>query len=138
MKKNISLLLVVVLSSILAWCSSATPTKDSDKAIVDITTTSNTIDANTTYETIQVEFNGTSLVPEITNLTAGKNYKFIVTPTSDGIWAMTTMTIPGIDEKVYNIKKGVPITITINNAKAGNYDSVCEKYRMYQWKIFIQ
>lgn len=138
MKKYISLLLVVVLSSILVWCSSDTPTKDSDKAIVDTTTTSNTIDANATYETIQVGFNGTSLVPEITNLTAGKNYKFIVTPTSDGIWAMTTMTIPGIDEKVYNIKKGVPITITINNAQAGNYNAVCEQYRMYQWKIFIQ
>lgn len=45
---------------------------------------------------------------------------------------MTTMTIPGIDDKVYDIKKGVPITINMNNAKAGNYDSVCEKYRMYQ------
>lgn len=45
---------------------------------------------------------------------------------------MTTMTIPGIDDKVYDIKKGVPITITINNAQAGNYDSVCEQYKMYQ------
>lgn len=138
MKKSILLLLVIVLSSVLAWCSSSTSTKDSSKATVNTTTTSNTIDANTTYETIQVGFNGTSLVPEITNLTAGKNYKFIVTPTSDGIWAMTTMTIPGLDDNVYNIKKGVPITITINNAQAGNYNSVCEQYKMYQWKIFIQ
>lgn len=138
MKIYISLLLVVVLSSILVWCSSSISSKDASKTTVNTTTTSNTIDTNATYETIQVGFNGTSLVPEITNLTAGKNYKFIVTPTSDGIWAMTTMTIPGIDDKVYDIKKGVPITITINNAQAGNYDSVCEQYKMYQWKIFIQ
>jgi len=28
------------------------------------------------------------------------------------------MTIPGIDENIYDIKKNIPITIIINNAKA--------------------
>lgn len=137
MKKHFLFLFSFVVLVALTWCSSSTSMNDTTIP-TNTAPINNTIDPNATYETVQAGFDGMKIVPEVTNLVAGKNYKFIVTPTSDWIWAMTTMTIANIDNKVYDIKKWVPITIIINDAKAGSYESVCEKYRMYQWKIIVQ
>ena len=102
------------------------------------TPTNNTVDQNIVYETINVSYDGTRLVPETSNLIAGKNYKFIITPASNGLWCMTSLTIPGIDNSIRPISAGTPITIVINNAKAWTYSSVCGNMWMYQWSIIVQ
>ena len=96
------------------------------------------VDQNTTYEEVYAGHDEYALVPETVNLKAGKSYKLTITPTADGWGCMYSMTIPGIDENVYDIKKGVPITIIINNAKAGKYEVVCGSMWMHQWRINIQ
>lgn len=103
-----------------------------------VTTTNNTVAQNITYETINVSYDGTRLVPETTNLIAGKNYTFVITPASNGLWCMTSLTIPGIDNNIYPISAGTPITIIINNTKAWTYSAVCGNMWMYQWSIVVQ
>lgn len=93
---------------------------------------------NSNYETINIWHTAFALDPEIVTVKVGKNYKLIITPTENGKWCMTTMTIPGIDDAIYPIKKGQAITITIDNAQAGNYEVVCWAMGMYQWSIVIQ
>ncbi|EKD24687.1 MAG: hypothetical protein ACD_80C00170G0001 [uncultured bacterium (gcode 4)] len=105
-----------------------TPTDTDDSWIV----------STVAYETVNVWHTAFALNPETVTLSAGKSYKLIITPTENGGWCMGTMTIPGIDENVYPIKAGQPITITIDNAQAGNYEVICWAMGMYQWSIIIQ
>ena len=100
--------------------------------------TNTTSPVTTTYETIQVGENGTTTVPETINLSAGKNYKIVITPTSDGLWCRYSLTIPGIDNNIYPIKKGQAITITVNNIPAGNYNIVCWAMGMHIGYIVVQ
>lgn len=130
MKKTILFLSIAVVLGTLAWCSTSTDT--TNKSPVEETKTS----SNT--ETINVWHTAFALDPETVILKAWKSYKLIVTPTENGWWCMYAMTIPGLDNNAYDIKKGVPITITINNAKAGSYDVVCTAMWMYQWSIIVQ
>jgi len=74
---------------------------------------------------VNVGHNEYALIPETVTLTAGKNYKLVITPTADGGGCMNNMTFPGLDSNVYPVKKGVPVTIVINNAKAGTYEVIC-------------
>ena len=97
-----------------------------------------TTNPNITYETINVWHDAYSLIPETVNLTAGKNYKFIITPSADGAWCLNTMTFPWLDSNVYSVKNGVPVTVVINNAKVGTYQVVCWAMWMHQWTIVIQ
>jgi hypothetical protein len=100
--------------------------------------TNNTVDITNTYETVNLGHNEVSLLPETVNLTAGKNYKLVITPSADGAWCMNNMTLPGLDSNIYPVKKWVPVTIVINNAKAGTYELVCGNMGMHQWTIVIQ
>lgn len=100
--------------------------------------TDNTVTTEIAYETVNVWHNEYALVPETVTLTAGKSYKLIITPSADWGGCMSTLTIPGIDNNVYPIIKGQPITIVINNAQAGTYDVVCWAMGMYQWSLTIQ
>jgi len=102
------------------------------------TTTTTNIDTTASYETVNVGHTAYALVPETVTLVAGKNYKLIITPTEDGGWCMNNMTIAGLDSNVYPVKKGVPVTIVINNAKAGMYEVVCGNMGMHQGNIVIQ
>ena len=102
------------------------------------TTSTNTIDTTSTYETINVWHDAYSLIPETVNLTAGKNYKLIITPSADGAWCLNTMTFPWLDSNIYPVKNGTPITVVINNAKAGTYQVVCWAMWMHQGTIVIQ
>jgi hypothetical protein len=79
-----------------------------------------------------------ALEPETVTLVAGKSYKVIITPSADGGGCMNNMTIPGLDSNVYPVKKWVPVTIVINNAKAGTYEVVCGNMWMHQGNIVIQ
>lgn len=114
------------------WCGGGSRTTATTQ------TTTNTVDTTSTYETMNVWHDTYSLVPETVNLTAGKNYKLVITPTADGGGCMNNMTLPGLDNNVYPVKKWVPVTIIINNAKAGTYELVCGNMWMYQWTIKIQ
>lgn len=98
----------------------------------------NTVNENITYEIVNVWHDEYSMIPETLTLNAGKNYKLIITPSADWWGCMNNMTIPKIDENIYDIKKWVPITIIINNAKAGKYEVVCANMWMHQWRINIQ
>lgn len=115
------------------WCggskTSETPTT---------TPTTNTVNTTSTYETVNVGHNEYALVPKTITLTAGKNYKLIITPTADGGGCMNTMTFPWLDSNVYPVKNGTPVTVVINNAKAGTYEVVCWAMGMHQWTIVIQ
>ncbi|MCX6825267.1 MAG: cupredoxin domain-containing protein [candidate division SR1 bacterium] len=100
--------------------------------------TNTTSPVTTTYETIQVGENGTTTVPETINLSAGKSYKIVITPTSDGLGCRYSLTIPSIDNNTYPIKKGQAITITVNNIPAGNYNIVCGAMGMHIGYIVVQ
>lgn len=113
------------------WCGGSRTTATT-------TQTNNTVDTTNTYETVNVWHDEYALVPETVTLTAGKSYKLVITPTADGGWCMNNMTLPWLDSNVYPVKKGVPVTIVINNAKAGTYEVVCGNMGMYQWTINIQ
>lgn len=97
-----------------------------------------TTPTTTAYETVNVWHTAFALNPETVTLAAGKSYKLIITPTENGGWCMSTMTIPGIDDNVYPIKAGQPITISIDNAQAGNYEVICWAMGMHQGYIVIQ
>lgn len=90
------------------------------------------------YETINVGHDGLRLIPEIVTLTAGKNYEIIITPSDNGKWCMSTLTIPGLDRNVNTIIKGQPVRYVFNNIKAGTYNVVCWTMWMYQWQIVVQ
>ncbi len=100
--------------------------------------TTSTIDTTNTYETMNVGHDAYSLIPETINLTAGKSYKLIITPSADGAGCLNTMTFPWLDTNIYPVKNGTPITVVISNAKAGTYQVVCWSMWMHQGTIVIQ
>ena len=114
------------------WCGGGS------KTTISTTPTNNTVDATNTYETMNIWHDAYSLIPETVNLTAGKNYKLIITPSADGAWCLNTMTFPWLDSNIYPVKNGTPITVVINNAKAGTYQVVCWAMWMHQGTIVIQ
>ncbi len=89
-------------------------------------------------ETIKVWHNGWSMEPEKITLKKWKNYKIVVTPTSDWKWCMATQLIPKLNTKVSRIQKWVPIVYEINNAKPWTYEIVCWTMWMLQWKIVVE
>ncbi len=67
-----------------------------------------------------------------------KNYKLIITPSSNGIWCLYALTIPWIDNKEYLVRKWLPIVINIENAKPWKYRAVCTAMWMKQGSITIK
>lgn len=67
-----------------------------------------------------------------------KNYKLTIMPESDGLSCMFALTIPGIDENEYFIKKWVPIIINIKNPNPWKYKAVCTSMWMKHWNIIIK
>ena len=119
------------------WTSCATNTNTPTTTPVDTTSTPTSANSST-YETMNIWHDAYSLVPATVNLVAGKSYKLIITPSANGGGCMNTMTIPGLDDNVYPVKKDTPVTITIDNAKAGNYEVICGAMGMHQGNIVIQ
>lgn len=70
-------------------------------------------------------------------LSWANNYKLIITPESNWLWCMYWLTVPGIDENEYPVKKWVPIVINIKNPKKWTYRAVCTAMWMVHWKIII-
>lgn len=113
------------------WCGGSRTTTTTP-------TPTNTVETTSAYETINVWHNEYALVPETVTLTADKSYKLVITPTADGAWCMNNMTIPGLDNNIYPVKKDTPVTIVLNNVKAGTYEMVCGNMWMRQGTIVIQ
>ncbi len=97
------------------------------------------VDDNNQVEVVDVGYNGWSMEPEEIFLEKWRDYKIIVTPTSNWKWCMVSQLIPKLSSKVSDIKKGVPITYDISSdTKAWTYDVVCWTMGMLQWKIIIK
>jgi sulfite exporter TauE/SafE len=89
-------------------------------------------------ETIELRHNWSQLVPETTTLSAWKNYTIQITPDSDGLWCMSTITMPLIDRAPRRVIKGEILSYQINNAQPGQYSFVCASMWMSQWKIVVE
>lgn len=89
-------------------------------------------------ETIMFSHNGSSIIPEQVTLEAWKNYEVVITPTQDGVWCMTTLVFPSLNDTIYQVKKWEPITYTLMNVPAWNYPLVCSTMWMSQWLIVVQ
>lgn len=102
----------------------------------------NTIPTNTNsqikQEIIYASHNWSSMVPDIIELQSWRNYKLIITPTSDWLWCMSTQLIPWLSDKVSYIKKWIPIIYDIYNAQVWTYNIICSAMWMLQWKIIIK
>jgi len=93
---------------------------------------------NSDYERLEIGHDGLNIVPEIITLSAGKNYELIITPSENGKWCMSTLTIPGLDRSVNPIIKNKSIIYKFDNIKAGRYNVVCWTMWMYQWQIIVK
>jgi hypothetical protein len=109
-----------------------------DREEQNMSTTTETIPQDISYERIDVWHNGSELVPQQVRLKAGGNYELIITPESNGIWCMNSMVIPKINREVHRIIKWEPITYKLTNIKAGKYDVVCSAMWMYQGTIIVE
>lgn len=86
----------------------------------------------------KVVHNGWSLEESPLVLEAWKNYQLIITPTSNGMGCMSTLTIPWLDNRVHRVLQDYPIITYIKDAKPGKYNVVCSSMGMPQWEIIIE
>lgn len=96
----------------------------------------NVVAQNLETETVQVWHDGTQFVPSSIKLTVGKNYKLVVTPSSDGRGCMTQVIIPG--KWPHTIKQWQPFEIDVDGSSAKTIKLVCASMGMRQWEIVIQ
>lgn len=82
-----------------------------------------TIAENLDTETIQIGHDGIQFVPETIQLEAGKNYKLVVTPTSDGLGCFTQVVLPGGGTQA--IIKGQPFEIFVDGSSPDKIPLVC-------------
>jgi len=87
---------------------------------------------------VSVEHDWNGLVPSEIILEWAKSYELIINPSSDWLWCLYALTIPGIDEKEYLIKKWIPIVINIKNIAPWRYNVVCTAMGMKHGTIIIK
>lgn len=100
--------------------------------------TSNTWTLENEIEVINIWHNWWSTDPKEIYLETGKNYKLIITPTSDGKGCMTTQVIPKLNTAVSYNKKWIPIEYNFNNLAPWKYPIVCSAMGMKQWTIVVK
>lgn len=93
--------------------------------------------ASANYEEITLWHDGYNTIPQVTTLPAGKDYKFVITPESNGVWCMSTI------KRAWTqwwdlVAKGRPIEMVIDNAQPWEYLFVCNGMDMEQGKIVIE
>lgn len=88
------------------------------------------------HKDITITHDGSWFEPVI--LEGAKTYTLTIIPKSDGLGCMFELTIPGIDENAYPVKKGIPIIINIKNPKPGKYKAVCTAMGMKHGEIIIK
>ncbi len=90
------------------------------------------------FEEIRVSHNGWSTEPAEINLKKWKNYRVIITPTSNGLGCMGTQVIPKLRSKISYVQKWQDIIYDFTSDMSGTYDIVCASMGMSQGKIVIQ
>ena len=90
------------------------------------------------YEKVNIWHNWWSLEPQITKLKAWKNYEITIIPWVNWNWCMSTLIMPAIEYKAYNVMKWEPIVYKIENAKKWKYPAICTSMWMYQWEILVE
>lgn len=93
---------------------------------------------NTIFEEKTVYHNGLWLENKEVYLNAGHNYNLNIIPTKNGTGCMSSLTIPGIDNKIHSIFQWIRIVIPIVNAPKWKYEIVCSTMWMSQWTLIIQ
>lgn len=71
-------------------------------------------------------------------LKSWENYTLKILPTKDGAGCSSTLTIPGLDNTIYEIKAGEMIEISLLNTKKGTYNIVCSTVGNKQWRVIIE
>lgn len=90
---------------------------------------------NLETEIVQVGHNWSQFVPSSIKLPIGKNYKLVVTPSSDGRGCMYEVVYQW---KAYKIKKGETFELLVDGSKNTKIPLVCSAMGMKQWEIIIQ
>lgn len=96
------------------------------------------INNNTEFETVYFKHNGWNIVWNSINLEPEKNYRVIITPERNGMWCMWTLTIPTLNNKVFNVQAGVPIIYELVKTQPWVHKIVCSSMGMVQWAIIIE
>jgi hypothetical protein len=78
-----------------------------------------------------------STEPGTIQLDSWKNYRLTFTPSKNWYGCMATLTIPRLSRDIHYVRKWVPITYDIINAKKGIYNIVCSSMWMQQWTIIV-
>jgi hypothetical protein len=94
--------------------------------------------SNNDVEIIRAWHNWFKMEPKEILLEKWKNYKIIITPSSDWKGCMFNQRIPKLNTKISDIKAWVDIIYEINNAEVGTYEVVCGTMGMLQWKIIVK
>ncbi len=87
---------------------------------------------------VSVEHDWNALVPSEIILEWAKSYELTINPSSDWLWCLYALTIPGIDEGEHLIKKWIPIVIHIKNIAPWSYNVVCTAMGMKHGTIIIK
>ena len=87
---------------------------------------------------ITVSHNWSGLIPKEIVLQWAKNYKLTILPTANWVWCMFALTIPGLDDKEYQIKTWFPIILNFTNPKPWKYNVVCTAMWMRHWSLIIK
>ncbi len=100
-------------------------------------TPDNSWSAAANYEEIALWHNGSQVVPASTTLSAGKSYKFTITPEKDGIGCMSTI------KREWTqwwdvVMAWRDIEMVIDNAQPWTYNFVCNGMDMKQGSIVIE
>ncbi len=100
--------------------------------------------SNKNIDTQNIEFieksywhNWWSTEPGTIQLDSWKNYRLTFTPSKNWYGCMATLTIPKLSRDIHYVRKWVPITYDIINAKKGIYNIVCSSMWMQQWTIIV-
>lgn len=101
-----------------------------------VSSTNYSITQHLEVETIAIWHDGTQFTPNPIKLAVGKNYKLIVTPSSDGLWCMSQVIIPG--KWSHTIKKWETFEINVDGSVAKTITLVCAAMGMQQGQIIVQ
>lgn len=106
------------------------------QALTDTGWSKTAITNNNQTETVNLGFDGWWLVPRSTKLVAGKNYKVIVTPNSDGKWCKRAMVVPWVWPHV--IKRWEIFEIPVDGSTPWTIKLVCASMGMSMGEIIVQ
>ncbi len=95
-----------------------------------------TVSSSQTIETIQIGHNWYAFVPETIELAAGKNYKLVVTPTSDGLGCFTQVVLPWVGAQA--IKKWQSFEILVDGSSPKTIPLVCAAMGMSMGQIVVK